>query len=68
VDGDASPPVFLTLADKVKAAPTTGLSALTVGDSTTRSGDAGYGTLTVTDEEQLFIVSDSPVTASTQAP
>jgi hypothetical protein len=53
---------------QAEAEPTTGLSALTVGDSTTRSGDAGYGTLTVTDEEQLFIVSDSPVTASTQAP
>ena len=67
MDGEAAPPAFRTVADKVKLAPDVGLLSLTVGDPTTKSG-SGSGTVTVTDEEQLFVVSDSSVTVSTQAP
>ena len=67
MDGDAAPPVFLTVADKVKAVPTAGLPTLTLGVSTTRFGSSSR-TVTLTDKEQLFVVPDSPVTSSTQAP
>ena len=45
--------------------------SLTVGDPTSRSGAVvatGADTVTCTDTEQLFVVSDSSVTASTHAP
>ena len=43
---------------------------LTVGAATTKSGAVTVtcATVTCTDDEQLLVVSDSPVTASTQAP
>ena len=67
MDNEAAPPAFRTVADKVKLAPDAGLLSLTVGDPTTKSG-SGSGTVTAMAPEQLFVVSDSPVTASTQAP
>ena len=71
---DAPSPAFRTVADSVKLAPAAGLLSSTDGDSTTRSGLLGGGggstsdTVTCTDAEQLFVVSDSPATASTHAP
>ena len=73
---DAPSPAFRTVAESVKPAPAAGLPSLTDGDSTTRSGwvcgGGGGGstadTVTRTDAEQLFAVSDSPATESTHAP
>jgi hypothetical protein len=53
---------------RVKVVPVAGAFSLTVGASTTRSGAGGVPTATATPLEQLFVVSDSPVTESTQAP
>jgi hypothetical protein len=49
VDGDASPPVFLTLADKVKAAPGEYRSPvlLTVADKVTLPVDTGLSLLAI---------------------
>ena len=61
-------PLLLTVADSVTCPPVTGLASLTEANVTVRSGCFGSGTVTITDDEQLFVVSDSPVTASTHAP
>ena len=67
MDDEAAPPAFRTVADKVKLAPDVGLLSLTVGDPTTKSG-SGSATVKSSDPEQLFVVSDSSVTASTHTP
>ena len=57
----------VTVADSVNESPVFKSLSFTDADPTTRSG-CGSATVTVTDDEQLFVVSDSPVTVSTQAP
>ena len=57
-----------TVAASVKRAPAAGALSLTVGVSTTKSGAGAAPTVMATAAEQLFVVSDSLVTASTQAP
>ena len=66
MDADPSP-WFSTVAVSANGAPPAGLLSFTDGDPTTKSG-FGCGTVTCTDAEQLFVVSDSSVTASTHAP
>ena len=70
---DAPSPSFLTVADRVNVVPAAGPLSLTDGDDTTKSGWPSGSvtvicTLTCTDVEQLFVVSDSSDTASTHAP
>ena len=57
-----------TVALSVNDSPVVGLLSLTEGAPTTRSGAAAAVTVTVTAVEQLFVVSDSPDSRSTQAP
>ena len=67
----APSPSLRTVADRVNDAPVSRLLSFTEGDCTSRSGLVGGGgadTVTDTALEQLFVVSDSPVTASTHAP
>ena len=67
----AAPPLALvTVADSTNAPPGAG-ALLSTETDTTRSGSsdvAGSGTVTRIAAEQLFAVSDSPSTASAQAP
>ena len=59
-------PWLRTVALRVNDAPVVGLLSSTDGVPTTRSGAAL--TVTAIPLEQLFVVSDSPDTESTQAP
>ena len=68
VESDRPLPWLRTVALRVKRAPAAGAPVSTVGASTTRSGAGAAPTVTVTAGEQLLVVSDSPDTASTQAP
>ena len=61
----APSPSFRTVAERVNVEPAIGLVSLTENAVTTRSVPI---TSTVTDDEQLFVVSDSSATASTHAP
>ena len=63
--------------DRVNALPVVGLLSFTDGEPTTKSGltcggggggGGGTDTVTCTEPEQLLVVSDSPATASAQAP
>ena len=58
--------LFRTVAERVNIEPAIGLVSLTENSVTSRS--VGSDTSTCTDIEQLFVVSDSSVTASTHAP
>ena len=61
-------PLFFTVAEKVRLS--LGASAVLLADGliTVKSGTAGAVTVICTPAEQLFVVLDSPLTASTQAP
>ena len=61
------------MTESLNVAPAAGSVSLTEGDVTTRSGRplgpvSDACTSTSTGAEQLFVVSDSSATASTQAP
>ena len=61
-------PWLRTVAFSVKRASAAGVLSLTVGVSTTRSGAGAAPTVMATAAKQLLVASDSPDTASTQAP
>ena len=67
-ESDEPLPWLRTVALRANVVPAAGALVSTVGASTTRSGAGAAPTLTVTPVEQLLVVSDSPDTASTQAP
>ena len=63
---EAPSPALLTVADSVNDSPVSGVLSVTESDPTTKSVSG----ITVTDidtDEQLFVVLDSPATASTHA-
>ena len=70
VDADEPTPWLSTVALSVKLPPGSTLLSLTDGVCTTRSGGVSLPPVSVTETlgEQLFCVSDSPETESTQAP
>ena len=61
----APSPALSTRTDRVNGAPAAGTLSLTVGAATAKSSS---DTVTGTDDEQLLVMSDSPVTGSTHAP
>ena len=68
MDADRPPPWFRTVAESVKDPSGATVVLLTSGGATTRSGPGTGCTVSATPAEQLFPVSLSPLTGSTQAP
>ena len=69
VAGASPSPSLRTVTDRLKDAPVCGLASFTAGVPNARSGFGGGAVAsTLTEVEQLFVVSDSSATVSTHAP